>query len=122
MEEFLIFLVQIIVEGLAQSFIYMPFDSVRYGDRASDQQGGCAKVFAYLIIGGALGGLSVLISPHLLLPTSALRLANFVTAPILAGTISWWAAKGRCNRRSHFWTGLSFGLAFSGVRLAYANR
>src|SRR5207249_2668461 len=121
-EEFLIVIIQVAIEGLAETFIYLPFDSSVYSNATTGERNGCGLIFVYLVIGGALGGLSVLIAPHLLLPSAMLRVANFLTAPVVAGGVGWWAAKGRTNRKDHFWFGFCFALAFSGVRLAYGAR
>jgi hypothetical protein len=124
MEEVFGLIVQLVIEVLIQSVLYLPFDFSFYGN--AHDRGGWGWMVAYLILGGLIGALSLVIAPNLLLPSTALRLANLFLAPIVAGGMSWTVAKWRDRDgvapRRHFWFGFCFALAFAGVRLAYAAR
>jgi hypothetical protein len=97
-------------------------------DEKTGEPNGLGWLFVYLVVGGVVGGLSLLVAPHLLIHAAPLRLANFVVAPVAAGGLSWWLAEGRRSRgattwpRMHLWAAFWFVLAFGGVRLAYAAR
>lgn len=127
MEEILVLLIQFAIEVLIQFFVYLPFDVPLRGGKPNSNAG-CGLAILYLALGGAIGGLSLLIAPHLMLQSTFLRVANLIVAPITAGLGSWGLSVWRFNRgaevdpRTHFWTGFCFTLAFSAVRLAYAAR
>jgi hypothetical protein len=127
-EEALVVIVQFIVEVLLQVLIYLPFDLPLRRDAKTDERSGPGWLVLYVVAGGAVGGLSLLVAPHLLIHTVPLRLANLVVAPVVAGALSWWLADVRRSRGAvtqpltRLWTAFWFVLAFSGVRLAYAAR
>jgi len=127
-EEIVVLLIQFVVEILLQAVVYLPFDFSFYRDEKSGERSGCGWMSVYLILGGGLGALSLLIAPRLLLDSIALRVGNLILAPLAAGGLSWAVSEWRRGRgavvcpRSHFWFGFWFALAFGGVRLAYAAR
>ena len=128
MEEVLIVLVQFVAEVLFEVLIYLPFDLPWRRDAATGERTGVGWLVGYAFAGGAVGGISLLVAPRLLIHSVPLRLANLVVAPVVAGGLSWALAAWRRSRgaatspRTHLWTAFWFVLAFSGVRLAYAAR
>ncbi len=128
MEELLVVLVQIVVEVAVQAIVYLPFDFSFYRSEGAGDSGACGWVVLYLVLGSACGGLSVLVAPHVLLPSPALRLVNLVVAPLAAGGLSWAISRRRRARGTaidppiHGLYAFVFALAFAAVRLAYAAR
>ena len=128
MEEVLVLIVQFVVEVLVETLVYLPFDLPLSRDEKSGERKGCGWHFLYLMMGGVVGGLSLLVAPRLLIHSAPLRVANLLVAPVVAGGLSWALAVRRRSRgaevcpRTHFWTGFWFVLAFSSVRLAYSAR
>lgn len=125
MEEFLVILIQFIVEIGIQWLIYMPFDITFERNRTTGASSGCGWIVLLIVAGGLLGWISVLIAPNLILPTAGWRIANLSLAPIVVGGASYWVAQGRKLEGSlikpmdHFWFGLLFTLSLAAVRLAY---
>jgi hypothetical protein len=128
-EEVLILLVQFVAEVLIELLIYLPFDLPLSRDAKTGERQGCGWLVLYLMLGGMVGGLSLLIAPRLLLHSPPLRVANLIVAPVATGGLSWSLATWRRSRgvaaacpTTHLWTGFLFVLAFGGVRLAYGGR
>lgn len=127
MEEILALLIQFVVEVVFQILVYLPFDFLPRSGEKRGEQSGCGWLMLYLVLGGVCGGLSLLVAPRLLLPSTGLRVANLFATPVAAATLSWAVAEWRRRRGakidpwSHFFFALCFALAFSGVRLAYGE-
>jgi hypothetical protein len=127
-EEVLVVLIQFIAEVLFEVLIYIPFDLPLRRDAKTGERSGPGWLALYVLAGGAVGGLSLLVAPHLVIHTVPLRLANLVVAPVVAGALSWWLADVRRSQgaatepMTHLWTAFWFVLAYSSVRLAYAAR
>jgi hypothetical protein len=132
-EELIALLFQIVIELIVQLVIYLPFDwgLSTVWSRAETTDGninGCGYFFLFMIMGGVLGGLSLLIEPRLLLPYAWMRITNLFVTPILAGALSWLFAKWRRQKQSgivaseHFGSAFLFGLAFSLVRFTFGTR
>jgi hypothetical protein len=131
MEELAAFVIQILIEFGIQLFGSLGFEWATGSDRkkadgtADDNGYGWLVLFA--VIGGACGGISLVLVPNLLLPALWMRVLNLVLAPVAAGGMSYlfarkvWAAGGY-GPRHHFWRGFVFALAFGLVRFAYAHR
>src|SRR5262245_29021211 len=126
MEEVLIFVLQLMVEVLVEVLVYLPFDLPLQRSEVTGERKGWGWGLVYLLLGGAVGGLSLLVAPRLLLHSAGARVANLLLAPLAAGGLSWGLAEFRraggaavCPR-THFWTAFGFVFAFAGVRLAYA--
>jgi hypothetical protein len=93
----------------------------------SKREDGCVVLGLHIAFGGGLGWLSTLIAPKLFLPFFALRVANLILAPLIAGTVSYliagWASKdGHANARGHFVHGFLFALMFGLARFAFGER
>jgi hypothetical protein len=115
---------QIFFEVLLQFFGSVP---INFSTRSERFDRGCGWFLLHAVIGGFLGFLSALIAPKLLLPYAALRIANLLVAPLVAGGIAYsfarWA-KSRGNAydpESHFWHGVLFAFMFGAARFAFAN-
>lgn len=128
MEEFLVLLVQFVVEVLLDVLIWLPFEWPLNRNARTGGREGCGWLGLYLILGGAAGGVSLLIRPMLVLPSAPLRIANLLVSPVAAGAVSWTLARWRRSRgaavdpNTHLGTAIVFVLAFGGVRLAYGGR
>jgi|GEM_PF-1457250 len=133
MEEILALIFQIVIEVGLQIFGSIGFDFAtesrrsRSGKDTVQEQDGCGWLFLFAVFGGICGGLSLIFKPNLILPTFALRLANLMVSPLIAGGLSYlvavfvWAPRGQ-SPRHHFWRGFFFALAFGLVRFVYAHR
>jgi len=93
-EEIVVLLIQFVVEILLQAVVYLPFDFSFYRDEKSGERSGCGWMSVYVILGGGVGALSLLIAPRLLLDSIALRVGNLVLAPWAAGGLSWASPSG----------------------------
>lgn len=128
MEEVLFVVIQFVVEVLIELLVYLPFDLTPGIMARSEERTGFGWLVLYLVLGGAVGGLSLFIAPRLLIHAPPLRLANLIVAPCVAGLMSWGMATWRRSQgaktcpQTHLWTAFAFVLAFSAVRLAYAAR
>ena len=125
MEEVLVLHVQFVAEVLLQALVYLPFDLPLSRNEKTGESRGCGWPLLYLVWGGVIGGLSLLVAPRLLIHSAPLRLANLLIAPLGAGGLSWALAAWRRSRgavvcpRAQLWAAFWFVLAFAGVRLAY---
>ncbi len=126
MEEILAFIVQIILEVVLQLFGSLGLDFATPA-RSEKEQAGCGWLTAFAVFGGICGGLSLIFAPNAILPTPALRIANLIVAPLVAGAVSYvvagymWVQRGWAPSH-HFWRGFWFALAFGLVRFAYIHR
>ena len=122
MEELLVVIIQCLVEAA----LYSPFDilAASRGDELPEFKG-CGFFALYLIAGGIMGGLSLLILPRHLISSSSLRVANLFIAPILVASLSWVVAARLKSLKiarlpgNHFWTAFWFVLGLDAVRLAW---
>lgn len=123
MEEFVVLILQVVVEVGMQILGSIGFDFL--SNRSSKNEVGCGWLVLFAVFGAGLGGISLLILPTLLLPTLTLRIANLVLAPLVAGALSYLVARtGVLNGPPsiHFWRGCWFALAFGLVRFIGAGR
>jgi len=86
---------------------------------------GCGWLVLFILSGAIFGGISLAIFPRVLLATLALRVANLILAPLLAGGCSvlmvrFGAFSG--SAASHFWRGFWFAMAFGLVRFIWTGR
>jgi hypothetical protein len=91
----------------------------------SKREDGCAILGLHIFFGGGLGWLSTLIAPKLVLPYVALRIANLIVAPLVAGAVSYLIASrvlkdGKASGTGHFVHGFLFALMFGLARFAFA--
>jgi hypothetical protein len=126
MEEIVALIFQFIIEVGVQIFGGAAIDAAESRRRKVKDEAGCGWIIVYAAFGAILGGLSLLVAPTLMLPNMGLRVANLVASPLLAGLMSYLAAKhifsdGR-DPDQHFWRGCLFAFAFGVVRFAFAGR
>ena len=131
MEEVLAVIIQLVLEVGLQLFGSLGFDYATESRRRTDGDkpgdDGCGWLVAFAFFGGVCGGLSLLVKSTLILPTAALRIANLIVSPLVAGGLSYlvarhvWSARG-ASPQHHFWRGVCFALAFGLIRFAYAHR
>lgn len=125
MEEVLVLFIQLLVELLFNSMVSIPFDIFFSGYTPGTRATGCALTCLFMLIGAALGGLSLLVMPHLMITNPTLRIVNLVLSPILAGLLAMLVARFRGVQKeewSHFWHSFWFTLLFASIRLAYCQR
>ena len=132
MEEILVVALQLIFEVLLDVLSYLPFDVFETSNRtAADRpppKSSGARWLLWLLLGGAMAGVSLLIVPHTLIHKPSTRIALLLTtAPlsgVLAGLIASWrsARNPRIVPMQRFWTAFAFGIGFSLIRFAYAQR
>ena len=125
MEEFLVLLIQFVIEVLFESLGYLPFEwATTRKDRGPRESIGGACT-AWLLIGALVGGASLIFLDHSLLHHAWLRIANLVVAPVCAGCIAEvFAARRRATRpwiepRHQFWYAFWFSFGIAAVRFAY---
>jgi hypothetical protein len=122
MEEIIVLIIQILVEGLCSC----PWDLISYS--WDDEKSEWSICLGAIVVGGCLGGLSLLVFPHPFVHRSAFRIFNLFAAPLLSGLIGYGLAQRRVGRDptvspgAHFWRSLSFTLGLCMTRFAYADR
>jgi hypothetical protein len=126
MEEIIALIFQFVIEVGLQIFGGAAIDAAESRRSKDKGEAGCGWILLFAVFGGITGGLSLLVAPNLLLPNMGLRIANLVVSPLIAGLMSYLAAKhlfsdGR-DADQHFWRGCMFAFAFGVVRFAYAHR
>lgn len=125
MEDFLISLLQCVLEFLADVFSYGPFDWP-FSEKAPGNL--LAKCTILFVLGCSLAWVSVLVLKHTWISFSAVRIANLVLAPATSAFISQTFARYRGRRkksiipRNHFWQAFWFTLGIVLVRFIYAVR
>ena len=124
MEEFLILLIQFLIEVVGQALVSIPFDcACRIRDKPEHHAFGVAALF--LVVGGMVGWISFGFVPGLV-HVPALRIATLFVSPVLAGTFAYQIARWQARTRNpflvpryHFWYAFSFTLGLAAVRFAY---
>ena len=125
-EEVIAFIVQVVLELGLQLLGSIGLDFAA-STRDEESETGCGPLFGFAVLGGIIGGLSLLFAPHAILPHPWMRIANLIVAPILAGALSALVASWVSPRRGwvpshHFWRAFCFALGFGLVRFAYIHR
>jgi hypothetical protein len=124
MEDFLIAILQAILESLCDISSYSPFDW--FTEKSPGPL--TAKCIGLFIVGCGLAWISILILKYTWIHFSALRIANLIFAPLMSAFISQAVARYRSRRnpsiipRNHFWQAFWFTLGVVTVRFAYALR
>jgi hypothetical protein len=130
MEELLMLLLQGLVEFVLQIIGSNLLDGVFWwGDLAElSPPRGCIPFLLAFAGGGLLGWLSLLVAPHTLMHTPALRIGNVLISPLLSGWIAWRLACWRRRRQQRvvpWFHACTAGLACLGlvlVRFTWAQR
>jgi hypothetical protein len=85
------------------------------------------RFLLYFVIGGVLGGLSLLILPQHLIAQPGLRVLALISHPILLGGIMAYLGKRRARRADDaygleaFWPAWGFAFCFGLVRMVFAS-
>jgi hypothetical protein len=88
---------------------------------------GCSVLAFHIGIGWLCGWISALIAPKLILPFAALRLANLLIAPLVAGAVSYGIAKlanahgNNWSPTDHAFQGFGFAFFFGCARYAFGT-
>lgn len=129
MEELLIVLIQFLIEVIGQAVIQIPFDcSCRIKERERAEDSPIAISMVFLVIGGIVGWISIVLIPGTLIEIPALRILNLAITPLLGGYISYRIAQWQYKTQSpnivpkyHFWYAFFFTLALASVRITYGK-
>jgi hypothetical protein len=128
MEEILAIFLQFLIEFAADILIGTPLDALFSQSKRPEPERIAGMCFIWLMMGGAIAGLSLMAFPHTLISIPALRVINLGLAPAVAGLLSQVIARRRARRnsvivpRKHFWLTLCFTLGFVLIRFVYAVR
>ena len=128
MEEFLVLLLQFLVEFILNVLVYFPFDLPSKNRNRPEPESIVILCSLWLVGGGVLAVVSLIIFKHTLIKVSAFRIANLFLAPVVSGLISRAIAARRAesNRfivpRNHFWYAFWFTLGLVLIRFTYAAR
>jgi hypothetical protein len=126
MEDFLVALLQCLLEFLIEIVSYLPFDWPFPSSLESDSL--FAKCFWWFVGGSALAAVSLCFLKHTWISFSVLRIANLILAPITAAFFSHAVAWRRSQSqpsiipRNHFWQSFWFTTGLVIVRFVYAVR
>lgn len=128
MEEILALLVQFVIEVIFESLGYLPFEwiTTRKDRDAPDSIAGACT--AWLVVGGIVGGLSLLVFDHSLLHHGWFRIANLAIAPLSSGVVAQAFARHRqatrpwIEPRQQFWFAFWFSFGIAVVRFAYTTK
>jgi hypothetical protein len=131
MEEFLILVFQFIFEVVLQVLAELPFD-LFVGSREfkRDQSSkGFEWIFVSLVMGGAVGAISLFVRPNTLLKSGTARIAYLILAPLLSAWFSFVLARLLAGRgrswiipKRHAICAFCFALVLTVVRFTYAQR
>jgi len=125
MEELVALVFQFLFEVGLQIFGAPALEAAAARKSRDKDQSGCGWIVLFGVFGAIAGGVSLLLAPKFLLPNAGLRITNLVVSPLIAGGLSYLAAKNLGAGRDpgeHFWRGCVFAFAFGAVRFAYAHR
>jgi len=115
-------LLQLFGEMLVQFGIRGVTASVEYSSKST-----AVAIFGYLLLGAALGAVTLLVFPSHLVRDPTLRLINAIASPLVAGvcmaTIGGFLRRRRRRtvRIESFGYGVAFAAAFAVVRFAFAG-
>jgi hypothetical protein len=115
------FLIQTVLEGLVEAGFHSlaaPFQK---------EPNPWLAAFGYALLGGLLGGLSLLVFPTHMVSTHGLRVLNLIIVPVLVGGMMvlmglWRAKRGQqINRLDRFGYGYVFALSLGMMRFIWAQ-
>ena len=128
MEEVIVLVLQWIIEVLFEIATYFPFDLIGHSRDSGAKTTFGGWVFAYAIIGIAIGVTINWIHPQIFLQSSVFRIANIIIAPFLSGYLSYRLSKWRSLKNPeikpgrHFFFAAAFTLGIVFVRFFYGTR
>ena len=131
MEEILIAIFQFLFEVVLQVLAELPLD-LYVGSRESKRDQSSRKyqwIFVSLVMGGAVGAVSLLVRPNTSIKSSTARIAYLVLAPPVSAWLSFvlarlFVGRGRSwiQPRLHAICAFCFALVLTVVRFTYAQR
>jgi hypothetical protein len=127
-EELLVILLQFLFELVINVLGHLPFDWPSRKRRTPEREQLAGLCLLWLIGGGLLGFVSLLVFDYTLLRLPALRFANLLVSPLLSGFLAQSIAARRAKRNpllipgNHFWYGFWFSLGIALVRFMFAGR
>ena len=128
MEELIVVICQFLVEFTINVLSHLPIDWPSKKRKTPEREALWALCFLWLVGGGILGGLSLLVFDYALLQPAWLRVANLFASPVASAFLAKFIAAQRAEEnplilpRNHFWYGFWFSLGFAFIRFAYAAR
>lgn len=129
MEEFVVVLLQFLIETIVEFLFYAPwFVGSRTAPPSMDSWAPWKKGLSCCTAGAVLAGLSLLVWRRVIIPIGTLRLVNLIVAPIASGAMYRAFAASRAKRgasivpREQFWQAFWFTLGWAAVRFAFATR
>ncbi|MBV1775507.1 hypothetical protein KSF73_07230 [Burkholderiaceae bacterium DAT-1] len=128
METLLILILQGAGEFLLNVLAAIPFEWAAARHTTEDKGQASAHCAFWSILGGVVGGLSLLILPLTAIHWPALRIANLLLAPLLSGYVARTLALRRAANQSdiqpryHFWYAFCFTLGLVVIRFVFAGR
>jgi hypothetical protein len=127
-EDFLILILQGILEFILEIISYGPWDWPWATGTKWESKSLCEKCCVWLTIGCGLAAISILLFKRTWITHPNLRLLNLVFAPVISAIISQAIARRRRSNdpeiipREHFWQAFWFAFGLVVVRFAYAVR
>lgn len=128
MEELIAVAFQFVIELTINAGSHLPVDWPSKRRKTPEAANVWALCFLWLVAGGVVGGLSLLIFSYALLQPGWLRIANLLVSPVVSAYLAQFIARRRARSnpclvpRNHFWYGFWFSLGVAFVRFAYATR
>ena len=131
MEEILIVIFQFLFETVLEGLLYLPFDWLEKKSDPSEESKPVSNetlvVIGAAVLGGVLGGISLIVMPHTWIRSDVLRICNMLLAPLISAGSAWMIASHRrasrrTSPRTHALFGFTFTLLFVLVRFAWAYR
>lgn len=130
MEEILLIILHFLFEVVLQILVELPFDwfvGMRESKASQDSRPG-RWYFVSILLGGAIGALSLWLFPNSLIQSSAGRVAYLVCAPVISAACALLLSRFRVSRskdwinpRLHAWCAFWFTLALILIRFIYGH-
>src|SRR5262245_42933635 len=108
-EEFLMVLLQVLLELLIDLGLYWPSDSASSRTTRGGPKYNALTAVVWAALGGVLGGFSLLFLPNLLIQDPTARVVNLFVTPVLAGVFGFLVSALRSRKypavtpKDHFW-------------------
>jgi hypothetical protein len=128
MEELIVVVFQFVAEFTINVLSHLPIDWPSKRRKTPERESLWLLCTLWLVAGGVLGGLSLLVFNYALLQPAWLRIANLLVSPVASAYLAQLVARRRAETnpllipRNHFWYGFWFSLGLAFVRFAYAAR
>ncbi len=122
MEELLVIIIQFFIEVVAQVVLELPIDLLTSKTSEKTQVNFLIGLL-FVFLGGALGGISLVVFPNSLIHSSWLRCTNLIVAPLISYHVSKRISKSKENVNAIIQARFALLFTFSlvAVRLAYTH-